>query len=108
MFFLMNDVVLSVDLQQMTPPLIANRFSALSLECVLGLGREIFAEEPQLQRQRLERAKRSADRKGWRWIGEMEEIAAALAAQGLPDGFHRAAADVFRNRSQEWQPGAPS
>ena len=58
--------------------------------------------------ERLERAKRSADRKGWRWIGEMEEIAAALAAQGLPDGFHRAAADVFRNRSREWQPGAPS
>jgi 3-hydroxyisobutyrate dehydrogenase-like beta-hydroxyacid dehydrogenase len=44
----------------------------------------------------LERAHRSADRKGWRWVGEMEEIAATFAAAGLPDGFHRAAAEVFR------------
>jgi 3-hydroxyisobutyrate dehydrogenase-like beta-hydroxyacid dehydrogenase len=66
--------------------------------------RESIPELPE----RLESAQQSADRKGWRWIGEMEEIAAALAAQGLPDGFHHAAADVFRNRSREWQPGAPS
>lgn len=38
----------------------------------------------------------SAARKGWRWVGEMEEIAAAMAAHGLPDGFHHAAAEVFR------------
>ena len=44
---------------------------------------------------RLESARRSADAKGWRWIGEMEEIADAFAAHGLPDGFHRAAAKVF-------------
>lgn len=41
-------------------------------------------------------AARSADRKGWRWVAEMEEIASTFAAAGLPDGFHRAAADVFR------------
>jgi 3-hydroxyisobutyrate dehydrogenase-like beta-hydroxyacid dehydrogenase len=41
-------------------------------------------------------AARSADRKGWRWVAEMEEIAATFAAAGLPDGFHQAAADVFR------------
>jgi 3-hydroxyisobutyrate dehydrogenase-like beta-hydroxyacid dehydrogenase len=46
----------------------------------------------------LDRARRSADRKGWRWVGEMEEIAATFAAVGLPDGFHRAAAEVFRRR----------
>jgi 3-hydroxyisobutyrate dehydrogenase-like beta-hydroxyacid dehydrogenase len=57
---------------------------------------------------RLESAERSAEAKGWRWIGEMEEIGDALAAHGLPDGFHRAAADVFRNRSREWQPGVRS
>lgn len=45
---------------------------------------------------RLESARRSADAKGWRWIGEMEEIADAFAAHGLPDGFHRAAAEVYR------------
>lgn len=44
----------------------------------------------------LDRAGRSADRKGWRWVGEMEEIADTFAAAGLPDGFHRAAAEVFR------------
>jgi 3-hydroxyisobutyrate dehydrogenase-like beta-hydroxyacid dehydrogenase len=41
-------------------------------------------------------AARSADRKGWRWVGEMEEIASTFAEAGLPDGFHRAAAEVFR------------
>jgi 3-hydroxyisobutyrate dehydrogenase-like beta-hydroxyacid dehydrogenase len=41
-------------------------------------------------------AARSAEAKGWRWTGEMTEIAAALAAAGLPDGFHQAAADIFR------------
>jgi 3-hydroxyisobutyrate dehydrogenase-like beta-hydroxyacid dehydrogenase len=34
--------------------------------------------------------------KAWRWTGEMEEIAASFAAAGLPDGFHRAAAEVYR------------
>jgi 3-hydroxyisobutyrate dehydrogenase-like beta-hydroxyacid dehydrogenase len=52
---------------------------------------------------RLEAARRSADAKGWRWIGEMEEIADAFAAHGLPDGFHRAAAKVYR-----WRQGVPS
>lgn len=34
--------------------------------------------------------------KAWRWIAEMEEIASTFAAAGQPDGFHRAAADVYR------------
>ena len=40
-------------------------------------------------------AARSALAKGWRWIGEMEEIAATFEADGLPGGFHRAAAEIF-------------
>jgi 3-hydroxyisobutyrate dehydrogenase-like beta-hydroxyacid dehydrogenase len=32
----------------------------------------------------------------WRWISEMQEIAATFAGAGQPDGFHRAAADVYR------------
>jgi 3-hydroxyisobutyrate dehydrogenase-like beta-hydroxyacid dehydrogenase len=32
--------------------------------------------------------------KGWRWVGEMEQIAATFGAAGLPDGFHRAAAEI--------------
>ena len=50
---------------------------------------------------RLESAARSAERKGWRWIAEMEEIAATFAAAGQPAGFHRAAADVFRRSGKE-------
>jgi 3-hydroxyisobutyrate dehydrogenase-like beta-hydroxyacid dehydrogenase len=42
------------------------------------------------------RAAGSAAAKGWRWVAEMEEIAAAMAAAGLPDGFHMAAAEVYR------------
>jgi 3-hydroxyisobutyrate dehydrogenase-like beta-hydroxyacid dehydrogenase len=43
-------------------------------------------------------AMRSAHAKGWRWVGEMEEIAATFEADGLPGGFHRAAAQVYRGR----------
>jgi hypothetical protein len=46
--------------------------------------------------QRLAGAQAAAASKGWRWIAEMEEIAATFAAAGVPDGFHRAAAEVYR------------
>jgi 3-hydroxyisobutyrate dehydrogenase-like beta-hydroxyacid dehydrogenase len=46
--------------------------------------------------ERVPRAERARDTKGWRWIGEMEEIADTFAAAGQPDGFHRAAARVYR------------
>jgi 3-hydroxyisobutyrate dehydrogenase-like beta-hydroxyacid dehydrogenase len=52
---------------------------------------------PELEERSL-RAERSAAAKGWRWVGEMEEIAATFAADGLPDGFHLAAAEIFRRR----------
>ncbi len=45
---------------------------------------------------RSARAAGSAATKGWRWIAEMEEIAAAMAAAGLPEGFHQAAAEIYR------------
>ena len=44
---------------------------------------------------RSQRAASSAATKGWRWTGEMEEIAASMAAAGLPRGFHEAAAEIF-------------
>lgn len=44
-----------------------------------------------------ELAAASSGPKAWRWIAEMEEIAATFAAAGQPDGFHRAAADVYRS-----------
>jgi 3-hydroxyisobutyrate dehydrogenase-like beta-hydroxyacid dehydrogenase len=51
--------------------------------------------QPQLAG-RLDGAATAAVTKGWRWVGEMEEIAQAMAAAGLPDGFHQAAAEVYR------------
>ena len=50
---------------------------------------------PHLREMSLQ-AGRSAAAKGWRWDTEMEEIAATFAAAGLPDGFHVAAAELFR------------
>ena len=47
--------------------------------------------------ERLARAEHAAEAKGWRWIGEMEEIADTFSAAGQPDGFHRAAAEVYRS-----------
>jgi 3-hydroxyisobutyrate dehydrogenase-like beta-hydroxyacid dehydrogenase len=49
----------------------------------------------------------SASIKGWRWVAEMEEIAASMAAAGLPDGFHQAAAEVFRRLAGP-APGRPA
>jgi hypothetical protein len=34
--------------------------------------------------------------KAWRFAGEMEEIAATFNAVGVPDGFHQAAAVLYR------------
>ena len=45
---------------------------------------------------RSERAVHDNARKAWRFVGEMEEIAQAFAAVGLPRGFHEAAADIYR------------
>ncbi|HEY6762066.1 MAG TPA: DUF1932 domain-containing protein [Baekduia sp.] len=50
---------------------------------------------------RLAAAEASAASKGWRWIAEMEEVAATFAAAGVPDGFHRAAAAIYRRSDQD-------
>src|SRR5271170_6026456 len=51
--------------------------------------------------ERSARAAGSAAAKGWRWVAEMEEIAAAMAAAGLPDGFHQAAAAIYRRAGDD-------
>jgi len=45
---------------------------------------------------RAEGAAKSNAKKAWRFIGEMEEIAATFAAAGLPDAFHQGAAEIYR------------
>ena len=34
--------------------------------------------------------------KAWRWVGEMEQAGDALSGVGVPDGFSRAAAEMYR------------
>src|SRR4051794_1318828 len=64
----------------------------------LGVAAHLHAEwalsQPQLEA-RLASAERAAAEKGWRWAGEMREIAATFGAAGQPEGFHRAAAEVY-------------
>ncbi len=45
--------------------------------------------------EQAERRVRGVTAKAWRFVGEMEEIAATLEGAGLPGGFHEAAADVY-------------
>jgi hypothetical protein len=46
--------------------------------------------------------------KAWRWVAEMEEIAASFAAAGLPPGFHEGAAEIYRRLDQfKDAPSAP-
>ncbi len=66
-----------------------------------------WAESQPALKERSAGAAQSASAKGWRWVGEMEEIAASMAAAGLPDGFHQAAAEVFR-RAPHARPAAPA
>jgi 3-hydroxyisobutyrate dehydrogenase-like beta-hydroxyacid dehydrogenase len=66
-----------------------------------GVDGELLAEWERSQPDvaaRLATAERSAAAKGWRWVAEMEEIAATFAAAGQPAGFHAAAAEVFRQQ----------
>ena len=72
--------------------------AAWSLADAEGVGEVLAAEwelsQPELDA-RLRAAGRSAAAKGWRWTAEMDEIAATMGAAGLPEGFHRAAAEMF-------------
>jgi 3-hydroxyisobutyrate dehydrogenase-like beta-hydroxyacid dehydrogenase len=55
--------------------------------------------------ERSARAAGSAASKGWRWVAEMEEIAASMASVGLPEGFHLAAAEIYRRSRHSPGPG---
>ena len=77
--------------------LLATRGFARAEGIEAALLEEWAASQPDLERS-SESAERSAATKGWRWTGEMKEIASAFEAHGLPRGFHDAAADVYRKR----------
>ncbi len=44
----------------------------------------------------LAEVRAKASSKGWRWAGEMDEAADTFAAIDVPDGFSRAAAELYR------------
>ena len=50
--------------------------------------------QPALERRSIQAAAVAVP-KAWRYVGEMKEIAAALAQAGLPRGFHLAAAELY-------------
>jgi 3-hydroxyisobutyrate dehydrogenase-like beta-hydroxyacid dehydrogenase len=63
-----------------------------------GVAPALSAEWERSQRDlpdRVTATARGSAPKAWRWVGEMDEIASTFADVGLPDGFHRAAAEVF-------------
>ena len=63
-----------------------------------GVDDALLAEWARSQPALADRSLHAADataEKGWRWVGEMREIAATFAEAGHPDGFHLAAAEIF-------------
>lgn len=74
--------------------LVAIRALAVAEDVEAPLLREWARSQAGLE-ERSERAVRSNAPKAWRFAAEMREIAHAFAAAGLPEGFHRAAADVY-------------
>jgi 3-hydroxyisobutyrate dehydrogenase-like beta-hydroxyacid dehydrogenase len=58
------------------------------------LAEEWSISQPDLARKST-RAAAVATPKAWRYVGEMNEIAAAFASAGLTPGFHNAAADIW-------------
>jgi 3-hydroxyisobutyrate dehydrogenase-like beta-hydroxyacid dehydrogenase len=72
-----------------------------------GVERTLLAEWSLSQKALGDQSERSASAaaaKGWRWVAEMEEIAASMAAAGLPPGFHEAAADIYDRASRAQTP----
>lgn len=78
--------------------------SAALLLAVRALARAEGIEEPLLREwgisqpgleKRSDQAATGNAFKGWRFVAEMDEIARTFGSAGLPDGFHRAAAEVY-------------
>lgn len=68
----------------------------------LGVRDELYQhwdmDEPDFSEQANRRVAR-VTAKAWRFEGEMKEIASTFAEAGLPDGFHEAAAEIYRRMS---------
>lgn len=64
----------------------------------LGLSRELIKELEESQGQRLQAMEsiKTLSAKAFRWVGEMEEIAATYESAGVTPHFHQGAAEIFR------------
>jgi 3-hydroxyisobutyrate dehydrogenase-like beta-hydroxyacid dehydrogenase len=75
-----------------------------------GVGEALLTEwgrsQPDLPK-RSENAAKGTAPKAWRWVGEMDEIAATFKGAGLPDGFHRGASEVYRRMAYYKDAPAP-
>ena len=56
MYFLLNDAVLNLQGDDLTPLVLGRRFGSIGFDYVQTLGQELFAEQPLLQRAHPERA----------------------------------------------------
>lgn len=85
--------------------------SAVALADAEGVGPALMAEwdlsQPDLP-QRTTRTVQGVGPKGWRFVGEMNEIAESMSNVGLPTGFHLAAAEVYERLAELRGRGAPS
>ncbi len=90
-----------------TSALLADILALAQREEILDALRQEWAgSQPDLERKAAGLS--SAAAKAWRWVGEMEEIAATFEAAGLPGDFHRGAAEVYRRLEQfKDDPDAP-
>ena len=75
-----------------------------------GVDQALLAEwersQPSLPAQSEAAVGRNAS-KAWRFVGEMKEIAMTFAGAGLPDGFSRAAAEIYRRMARYKDTPAP-
>lgn len=60
MYFLLNDSVLNLQGEDLAAPALARRFASIGFDYVQTLGQELFAEQPMLQHDHPERAKKLA------------------------------------------------
>jgi 3-hydroxyisobutyrate dehydrogenase-like beta-hydroxyacid dehydrogenase len=80
--------------------LLGTQASARATGVEAALQAEWRRSQPDLPDRAL-RAADSAASKGWRWVGEMQEIAATFADAGLPAGFHEAAAEMYERAARD-------
>lgn len=74
--------------------LVAVEQAAAALDVAAALHEEWALSQPDLER-RSAAGRAAAEEKGWRWTGEMWEVAATMRVAGVPSGFHDAAAEIF-------------